>query len=395
MATGRPWTALDPGLADLLRPVLPEVADTTFAEIAREIPALGRNLDGAYGEALRRGVELALGRFLDLLGTSGDALTPRLVELYESFGEQQSRGGRALDALLAAYRLGARVTWGRFSTAAVGAGVPTGELVTLAEAIFAYIDELSAASARGHSQHNAAQAGHRDVRRSQLATAILSGQVATAEGRVLGLADRVQWVMPDLLAVAVLPAAADSDGQHLPVVPPQILTLAQEGETLAILPDPSSPERLGRLIAGLGPQPEVYLGTVRPPAEAPTSMADAHSVRRLVQDGVLPRAPLVTAADHLPELVLHADRRLLADLRERELEPLAGLADKRRAELTRTLRWWLADHGDRRAVAVHLGIHPQTVSYRMTQLAQLFGDRLRDPRHRFALTLALEADPQP
>jgi hypothetical protein len=392
-ASARPWTTLDPGVAEALRPVLPEVVETTFADIAREIPTLGRNLDGPFGQALHRGVELALGRFLDLLGTSGDALTPRLAQVYESFGEQESQQGRALDALLAAYRLGARVTWRHFSAAAVGAGVATGQLITLAEAIFVYIDELSAASARGHSRHHAAQAGFRDVLRSRLAAAILAGEAATAPASVHNLAADVGWVLPERLAVAVMPTPSDLGARQLPIAPPDILLLGRDVEILAILPDPSGPTRRTRLAWSPGTHVEIYVGTVRPPEEAPISLADARSVGRLVQEGVLPRAPVVSAADHLPELVLHADPRLLADLSERALAPLAELAPGRRAVLTQTLRSWLHHQGDRTATAAMLGVHPQTVSYRMARLTELFGDALSDPRQRTSLIIALEAAP--
>jgi hypothetical protein len=390
-ASARPWTALDPGVAEALRPVLPEVVETTFADIAREIPALGRNLDGPFGQALHRGVELALGRFLDLLGTSGDALTPRLANVYESFGEQESQRGRPLDALLAAYRLGARVTWRHFSSAAVGAGVATSQLITLAEAIFVYIDELSAASARGHSRHHAAQAGYRDVLRSRLAAAILAGEAATAPASVHNLAADVGWVLPERLAVAVLPTPTDLSARHLPIAPPDVLMLTQDVEILAILPDPSGPARRARLASSLGTDVEIYLGTVRPPEEAPISLADARSVRRLVQEGVLHRAPVVSAADHLPELVLHADPRLLADLSERALAPLAELAPGRREVLTQTLQSWLHHQGDRSATAAELGVHPQTISYRMARLTELFEGALDDPRQRMSLIIALEA----
>jgi hypothetical protein len=390
-ASARPWTALDPGVAEALRPVLPEVVETTFVDIAREIPALGRNLDGPFGQALHRGVELALGRFLDLLGTSGDALTPRLAGIYESFGEQLSQRGRALDALLAAYRLGARVTWRRFSAAAVGAGVARSQLITLAEAIFVYIDELSTASARGHSRHQAAQAGYRDVLRSRLAAAILAGEAATAPAVVHQLAAGVGWVLPERLAVAVLPTPGNLSPRHLPIAPPDVLILAQDVEILAILPDPSGPARRNRLASSLGTDVDIYLGTVRPPEEAPISLADARSVHRLVQEGVLGQAPVVFAADHLPELVMHADPRLLADLSERALAPLAELAPGRREVLTQTLRAWLRHQGDRSATAAELGVHPQTISYRMARLGELFEGALGDPRQRMSLIIALEA----
>ena len=70
---------------------------------------------------------------------------------------------------------------------------------------------------------------------------------------------------------------------------------------------------------------------------------------------------------------------------------MPGSQPRRREELTRTLRSWLAHRGDRTAVAAELGVHPQTVSYRMTKIGELFGDALQDPRRRFTVMLALEA----
>jgi DNA-binding PucR family transcriptional regulator len=40
-------------------------------------------------------------------------------------------------------------------------------------------------------------------------------------------------------------------------------------------------------------------------------------------------------------------------------------------------------------VAATLGVHPQTVRYRMARLRELFGARLEDPEARFELSLAL------
>ena len=55
-----------------------------------------------------------------------------------------------------------------------------------------------------------------------------------------------------------------------------------------------------------------------------------------------------------------------------------------------TLSSWLAHHGDRVATSSDLGVHPQTVSYRMAELRRLFGTALEDPHARFALLLALQ-----
>ena len=100
----------------------------------------------------------------------------------------------------------------------------------------------------------------------------------------------------------------------------------------------------------------------------------------------------MVAEDHLATLVLHADRELAADLAASRLAPLADLADGPRARLTETLRAWLDRPGQVQAVAAELGVHPQTVRYRLRQLRDLFGTRLEDPEARFELALALRVD---
>jgi DNA-binding PucR family transcriptional regulator len=116
-------------------------------------------------------------------------------------------------------------------------------------------------------------------------------------------------------------------------------------------------------------------------------------VRRLVQQGVLADGGLVAAADHLPALVVHADATLLDDLARQVLAPLQSVPPARRAVLEDTLEAWLAHHGERAQVAAALTVHPQTVSYRMARLAELFGAALQDPGARWALALALAGRP--
>jgi DNA-binding PucR family transcriptional regulator len=91
----------------------------------------------------------------------------------------------------------------------------------------------------------------------------------------------------------------------------------------------------------------------------------------------------------LPQLVLHADESALADLRARALAPLDELRPSTRDKLADTLRAWLLHQGRRDDVAAALFVHPQTVRYRMSQLRDVYGDRLEDPETVLELTLAL------
>jgi DNA-binding PucR family transcriptional regulator len=57
--------------------------------------------------------------------------------------------------------------------------------------------------------------------------------------------------------------------------------------------------------------------------------------------------------------------------------------------MTATLAAWLADPGRPQAMADRLGVHVQTVRYRLKTLRELLGDALDDPDERFELALAL------
>ena len=110
-------------------------------------------------------------------------------------------------------------------------------------------------------------------------------------------------------------------------------------------------------------------------------------------DPVPSTADPVDSEEHLTTLVLGADPEALADLRARVLAPLAGMRAGTGERLAETLRSWLLHQGRREQVAADLVVHPQTVRYRMTQLRDLYGDRLSDPATVLELTVALALPP--
>src|SRR5919197_694739 len=111
--SSRPYEAVPPEAAGVLRPALPGLADEMIAAIAREVPDYARAMEGEFGQTVRIGVEVALNRFVDLLADpAADAGEAR--ETYVNLGRGEYHSGRTLDALLAAYRVGARLAWRRF-----------------------------------------------------------------------------------------------------------------------------------------------------------------------------------------------------------------------------------------------------------------------------------------
>lgn len=388
-----PWSGLPAALAGELRESLPAVVEATILAISHEVPAYRGALDRAMGPTVRRGVEVALNRMLDLFGTDDPALDPSALTLYERIGAGEYQQGRSLDALLAAYRTGARVSWERMSAASLDKDVPPAILVTLAESIFVYIDELSGASAQGHARAAAAGSGHREVLRSQLARAIVDGEMRTSPVRVTALADRAEWSIPEELVVAVVSKRADGVGPPFPLAPPDVLVIDRGEDAVAVIPDPTGPGRansLRRTVTG-----QAFVGTVVPATEAPMSLRHALGLRSLAESGVLPADRVLFAANHLPELLLAADPEVVHQIRERALRGLADLSDAKREVLERTLAAWLDHQGDRAAVAAELVVHPQTVSYRMGRLRSLLGSALESPRGRLMLRLALPMPDDP
>ena len=140
--------------------------------------------------------------------------------------------------------------------------------------------------------------------------------------------------------------------------------------------------RLVKLLSGR----KATIGPERPWAEVGVSYHRAVHAGDLAptSDGVP-----VDTDERLVELVLRADPQAYRDLRTGALAPLADVKPEVRRRLEQTLRSWLLHHGRRQMVADDLFVHAQTVRYRMSQLRELFGDRLDDPENVLQLTLAL------
>jgi hypothetical protein len=384
---------LPPELAKALRPALPDLAQHIIVAIGREVPAYARPLEGPFGRALRIGVERALARFVDGIERPG-AGDGGAREIYVALGRGEMRAGRSLDALLSAYRIGARLAWERFVAAGEAAGHEPRTLYRLASAIFDYIDGISAESVEGFTEERAAAEGERQRRRRALARLLARDDVSGEE--VHDLARLAGWTRPDLVAALVVgdTAGEEPDADRLASrMGGGVIAAAEGALAIAWVPDPQAPGRRAQLESGLDAAPAA-LGPAVALGRAPLSLARARAAHALVLDGVVDRGGLVVADEHLPALLLHGgDRSLAADLAAGALAPLDELRPGPRGRLRTTLRAWLDHPGQVTRVAGELHVHPQTVRYRVAQLRELFGDRLEDPDARFELALALRAEP--
>ena len=402
LTTGAGGLALDRAVVALLRTHLPSVAQRTVAAITVEVPEYAGALTGEMGTTIELAVQTALGAFLKLAEQSRDSdpstpLQPALAGAY-ALGRGEARSGRSMDALLAAYRVGARVSWRELSTSAVSSGLAAGTVAQFAELVFAYIDQLSAASVAGHADELATTGRVRQGYLERLGRELLAGADPDMLARS---AERADWTPPPELTAVLVPWVRVRGAVSL--LDPRTLTVSADlagpgpdddmaaahdrGEaSMAVLLVPQAPggsrSQLLRVLAG---RPAV-VGPSRPWTAASSSYRRA--VRALALLPSLGQEPVDTD-EHLAALVLSADSEALADLRARVLAPLADLRPGTADRLAETLRSWLLHQGRRDQVAADLVVHPQTVRYRMTQLRELYGDRLTDPEAVLELTVAL------
>jgi PucR C-terminal helix-turn-helix domain len=375
-----PWHGLPPEVADAIEPELPATTRAILEAIADEVPEYARPLEGSFGRGVRVGVDEALRQFVALIRDPGSGREPGR-EVYVGLGRGELRQGRTLDSLQAAYRVGARVAWRELSATAVASGVSAATIASFAELVFAYIDELSAASVAGHTDELETTGRVRQRYLDRLAVGLLRGEPADA---VTEAAERADWTPPKTLTAVLLP-----ESQVRPVlglVAPGALTPSEhglpEGLAVVLVPDMGgrSRTRLLRILADR----HAVVGPARPWREVRTSYARA--VRGL---DLRRTAEPVDTEHHLASLVVSADPEALADLRARALAPLADVRPATAEKLEATLRSWLLHQGRREDVAADLFVHPQTVRYRMNQLRELYGDGLEDPQTVLMLTLAL------
>jgi hypothetical protein len=340
------------------------VVDEVIAAVQEAVPVYSGGLD----PTVRTGVHVALDGFLELVEGGSPSLPER--DVYVRFGRAERRNGRSLDALLAAYRAGARAAWRGLAEAGAEAGVDARAMYAMAEAIFAFIDDISSASAEGHAFEDSLVVRELATRRRRLLEALLVEQQLPVE-ELARLAAEAHWELPERVAVL----AFDAPAARLP-------TDAVAGEAVAVLPNPAgrSTELTRALRGGRG-----GLGPTVPLSQALDSSRRAALALEIAGEG-----ELVVASERLLDLVLRADLSLSADLAASALAPLDSLPAGQRDRLLETLAAWLDAHGEARPAAERLHVHVQTVRYRMEKLREVLGDKaLDDPQRRLETALAL------
>ncbi len=324
----------------MLRPMMPGIVEAIIDAVPQLVPAYARPIEGRFGRGLRRGVAAALDRFLQLPGTRLPALSEESRQLVAGLGSGEFRQGRSMDALLSAYRMGARVTFREMSRVSVEHHLGQTVVVDLGESILAYIDELSAVSAEAYAFEQSERAGAVDRRRTELLDLLLLGQADEAALRqTAAMAD---WSLPQRMVVVTLPVDR-SAGLRLRLGP-GTLVIERETDAVALVParkSTSARADLEKALRGRG----AAVGPAGGWEKVPDSLRLAVLAASVLPPRDGPEDPPIWADEHLAEVILGRGA-----LRHRRTgQPPAGAAGRAAPGPARAAR------GDAAVLAAALG----------------------------------------
>lgn len=382
----RPWGRVPGWVGAELRAELAGATDELVAAVRAEVADYARPLTGRFGMKITEGVTVALGQFVDMIGRDEPLAD---VRVYEALGQLEHREGRTLAALQSAYQVGTRTLWRRLAESPTARRLPPEVIFSLAEALFSYVEQISAASVAGWADEEANRAGSLQARRQALVE-LLARRAPAAPAEVERAAAAAGWTLPARLAALVV-----EDAVAVAARVPGAVGADLDPIGVALVPVPDRTGWLDRVRAALGGRRAV-VGPVVELVETSRSVARAQAGWPLHAAGLLhpgSDASLARADEHLLALLLATDPELTADLRARAVAPLRSLPAGAAARGEETLRAWSDAHGDVTVAAAALHVHPQTVRYRLAGLREVFGEALDDPAARLELAIALRAAP--
>ncbi|MGH3521089.1 MAG: PucR family transcriptional regulator [Haloechinothrix sp.] len=368
---------------------LPTVGQLTrdmIREIQRAVPTYARPLEGYFGAIMMAGVEQAVRRTLDSLGT-GKPPDDSWIDLFRKLGRVEFTEGRSLDFLQTAYRVGGRVAWRHVSAWGVQQRLPMSTLTLIAEAIFAYLDQISTLSIQGYTEAQSESVRLTERHRRRLIALILAGSAGQSES-LATLVASAHWRLPERVAVVALEPVDAQPDLSLPDLPDDVLIDLDRDPPCLITADPD--RQLANLPGELHSR-HACVGPTVALAEARTSLRLARRGLELLRRGIIAGGPVIWCRDHLSTLCVLSDEFLMAELLKQTLRPLSAMTPKQRERTAETLLAWMETRGTVSEVAERLGIHPQTVRYRMRQIDELFSCQLADPDQRLDLEIALRA----
>ncbi|MCI4065140.1 helix-turn-helix domain-containing protein [Micromonospora sp. R77] len=365
-----------------------EIAESVVATITARIPAYAALSPGQLDE-VRAIASWGTGRVLDLWVAGGE-LSPDDLRRFRGIGAARALDGRPLPAVLRAYRLAGQEVTSRVEQ--IGADrLAVADMMDLARLWMACIDALSEAIYEGYATATARVSGDRAHALGDLVDDLLVGRQVTRTG----LADRARELgvtLTDRLTMVLLcPADPHTEvtlealDAFLPA-PPAAATIplrVRDGLGIALLATGQQLDTAGLARRRWRGCRLADLTVTQLPSRF---RLGANLLRHAPTRAFRPDRPLLAEADaHVVGLLTrHAD----ADPQRLAALVLGGAQAGGLTHLTEGLDAYLATGSASRAAEL-LGVHPQTMRYRLRRLRDLTGRDARDAWDRLVLEAAL------
>jgi sugar diacid utilization regulator len=389
---------------DISREQLDGFARSIARRLEEEIPAYARVPGSAIEQEL---IEIETRNLELYLGALADERLPDPEELadLEVASGVRLRQGFPLEAVLRAGRLEAQAMW-----EIVIAHAPAESLARLATLTMQYLDLLNSVSERGylHAREDMGRSLEEAIR--LFLGRIVSGDFADdaeaeAEARLLGY-DLSALRIGVVIEPGSLPAVARSvvDMRLADVVrdlrrrfPDSPAGLVDLGVVLAV--PGASADEVARILAttiGSGDDGGFHLtaGLGSPRAGAHGMMVSLREARRARALGsLLEPQGQVHKYDELRLLDLFKQDATTDSFVQEVLGPVLGRDKRSRAHIVETLDAFFAAGMVRKAAAAQLGIHPNSLDYRLRMIEATLGYPVRSGNSAFKLQLALKLLP--
>ncbi len=397
----------------VLRPVAAKLATRAGAMSVEVVGAIGELLpellrDSESFESNRASTEASILGFAQILEQGADPADASLGAPTLAYAQESAHRGIPLTTLIRSYRLGHAAAWERVAAliAAEAHDLDQRALATeLCSAwLFAYVDEALCLAEDFYSAERERWARSTAATRAETIDTILAGAPidAALAGRRLGYElDRhhtavIAWLRAheegrDTHAAmeAAIAAIRDRLGVTRALFQPLgILSIA----TWMGTHDALSSRQLDDLRFDMEAAPGVRIA-IGEPAYGIAGFRQSHNeaveARRVAELAVRPPGTITRYARVALTAIATADLDQAGTFVRRELRGLAA-DDDLTTRLTATLRTYLDEHASRSRAAKRLGIHENTVSYRIKQAEEILGRSVdqRTLELRVALALA-------
>ncbi|MFC5250624.1 PucR family transcriptional regulator [Streptomyces nigrescens] len=368
----------------------PRAVATIVAAVREQVPAYAA-LDDSRLHEVRAIAAWALDRLLHLWVTDG-ALTPADLRRFRGIAAARAADGRPMPAVLRAYRVAATVLTDEIAAATPPLGAP--DAFALTRMALATLDTLAEEMATAYTATSEDLAGDRDRALRLLLDDLITGRHASI-GALTDRAARLGVQLPDPYCLLV--------AEPTEVGGPAVTQEAAFG-LLAALNGPGGAStfpatvRGSRLVlllpaaAGGRASEVLHERGLRGCAISGESLDRIAVAYRLAADA-LETAP--AHAHHPARVLTDGDAQVLALLGGRPAATpehlsrliLGPLVQPGRHHLMEALTTYL-DTGSANAAARRLGLHPQSLRYRLRRISDLTQRDPRDPWQRLTLDIA-------